>query len=917
MKSARRSMLIQGSLVGLVLLGLAYFAWQRNHFPAARTYEGKTLDQWLEELDDPASDVSERAADALVNVGAEAVPLLLDACEQGGLRLHRRAAAALVRVGALAAPGLADALKDKAQHQRVAVALVRLGPVAVGPLREALLEDKGGDAAAYFLGSIGPRAADAVPDLIAVLERSSSSTTLRSQAVFALGRIGEPSEAIVPALIAALKDSKKEVREQSVIALGWIGSPTQEVVSALTVALKDKETIIAIKACRVLSLLGSSEAAPPLLAVFQDDRPEVAIEAGRALWRLGPKAAPIVPALLSAAQGPIDKSAPVRELLASFGVDVVPELEKELRANEATRREAAADVLGRIGPPARAAVPGLLAALKDQSSSAALMAAMALAQIDSTRGGAAVKLLTDALDVPSAASALANIGPNARAAVPDLIAALKPRKQTAQDELIRLNARLALARIGVPAVPALIEALKDKREGVAPLAGGALGWVLPPPKEAVPALRIALKNDRAHAAVYAHSLGQLGPLALPAVPELTDLLTDAATRPEAVVALVRIDPEQARSVVPQLVKDLQGEDEKQRQAAVQALARIGPAAQAAAEAISDLLRDRLLTEREIVDLQANWAGAMSGLIDLLKDPEVERRKLAIFALEQTGAEARAALKPLIAALSDRDDEVRAGAAHVLEQVGSEASEAVPALIANLQVPQMPVRYAAADALRAIGAAAKEGRRPLLECLFDPEEHVRYAAALSLGGIDPHFTQAVPALRDALNDLSPLVQLAAIDSLIHIDRGHSMDSVPLLITLCAKPDDLRVRFRAVEGLNELAPHQAKQAVPWLRVEMTVIDPEFNFLYAARVLARIDASQASRVILALASELRPVDLVGTRRRAILRTLGQFGSKAREVVPEIEFMLYDSTPGVRSEAIQALRAIHPTRVKQLGLD
>ncbi|HEY7331176.1 MAG TPA: HEAT repeat domain-containing protein [Gemmataceae bacterium] len=917
MKSTRRSMLIQSGLLALVLLVLAYWVWQGNRSPAPRTYEGKTLDQWLEDLDDPDYHVSERAADVLVNVGADAVPLLLDACEQGGPRLHRRAAAVLVRLGASAARGLATALKDKAQPQRVAVALVRLGPVAVGPLREALLEEKGGEAAAYILGLIGPRAADAVPDLIAAVQRASSSTALRGQAVFALGRIGEPSEAIVPALITALKDSKKEVREQAVIALGWIGSPTHEVVSALTAALNDKETIIAIKVCRVLSLLGSSEATPDLLTVLQSDRHEVAVEAGRALWRLGPKAAPIVPMLLSAAQGPIDKAAPARDLLASFGPDVVPDLVKQLRANEAARREAAADVLGRIGPPARAAVPDLLAALKDQSSSVALMAAMALAQIDSTRGGAAVKLLTDALDVPGAALALANIGPSARAAVPDLIAALKPRKQTAQDELIRLNARLALSRIGAPAVPALIDALKAKREGVAPLAGGALGWILPPPKVAISALRIAIKNDRAHAAVYANSLGQLGPLALPAVPELTDLLTDAATRPEAAVALVGIDPEQSKTVVPQLVKDLQGDDEKQRQAAVLAVARIGPAAQAAAEALTDLLRDRLLTEREIIALQANWARALPGLIDLLKDPEVERRKLAIFALAQTGTAAQAALEPLIAALSDRDDEVRAEAAHVLEQIGSEAAEAVPALIANLQVPQTRVRYTAAEALRAIGAAAKEARRPLLECLFDPDEHVRYAAALALGGIDPAFTEAMPALRDALNDPSPLVRLAAIDSLIHIDRTNCMDSVPLLITLSAKPDDLRVRFRAVEGLYELAPDQAKQAVPWLLVEMTVVDAEFNFLYAARVLARIDSSQASRVILALASALRPVDLVGSRRRAILRTLGQFGPKARDVVPEIEFMLYDSTPGVRSEAIQALRAIHPARVKQLGLD
>jgi HEAT repeat protein len=925
MKSARRSMLIQGGLPALVLLIVAYFAWQRYHEPAPRTYEGKTLDQWIEDLDDPNYHVSERAADALESAGAEAVPVLLEACEQGGIRLHRRAAAVLVRSSAPAAPALAAALQDKAKQPLVEVALVRLGPAAVPALRKALTEERGGEAAAHTLGLIGPLAAAAKPDLIAVLNQHHLPTALRSQAAFALGRIGEapdrpdagPTGNVVPALITALADSKKEVRGQAVMALGWISPPARQAAPALIAALKDEDAMVATKACQALSIIGDAQAAPALLAVFQGDRPEVAAEAGRALWRLGPKADSVVPALLSLAQGPLAQAAPARELLASFGPRIVGELVKALHADEATQREAAADVLGRIGPPARPAVPALLAALKDKSSAVALVAAMALSQIDPTRGGAAVRVLVDALDVPGAALALANIGPGARAAVPSLIAALKPRQDIAHHELTRLNARLALARIGRPAVPALIEALKDKREGVAPLAGWALGCVLPPPKEAVSALRAALKNDRAHAAVYAHALGQLGPLALPAVPELTDLLTDAASQPEAAVALMHIDPQQARVTVPPLVKDLQGDDEKRRQAAVSAVARMGTAAQPAAQALTELLRDRLLSEMDIIALQSNWTAALPGLIDLLQDPEADFRKRAIFALQQTGPAACAALKPLIVALSDRDSAVRVGAAGVLRSIGPKASEAVPALIANLQAREPAVREAAADALGCIEAGAKEASQPLLECLFDPDEQVRYAAALALGRIDPHFTKAVPALRDALSDPSAMVRLAAIDSLSRIDRASCKDCIPLLVALSTKPHDLKVRFRAVEGLYELAPDEAKQAVPWLSIEMTFVDLEGNFLYAARVLARIDSSQASKIVLDLAATLRPVDPVGSRRRAILQTLGEFGPKAREVVPEIEFLLYDDTPGVRAEALRALRAIHPERVKQLGLD
>jgi hypothetical protein len=86
MKSARGSTILQGILLALTLLGLSYWAWQRYHQPPEPTYEGKTLDQWIEDLSDPDYAVSDRAADVLVTIGPDAVPILLTAREQGDLR---------------------------------------------------------------------------------------------------------------------------------------------------------------------------------------------------------------------------------------------------------------------------------------------------------------------------------------------------------------------------------------------------------------------------------------------------------------------------------------------------------------------------------------------------------------------------------------------------------------------------------------------------------------------------------------------------------------------------------------------------------------------------------------------------------------------------------------------------------------
>ena len=81
---------------------------------------------------------------------------------------------------------------------------------------------------------------------------------------------------------------------------------------------------------------------------------------------------------------------------------------------------------------------------------------------------------------------LSRLGPEARAAVPALIAALK------KDRLVRKNAALALGQIGPgarDAVPALSEALGDSEWAVRRQAALALGQIGPEARKAIPALQ--------------------------------------------------------------------------------------------------------------------------------------------------------------------------------------------------------------------------------------------------------------------------------------------------------------------------------------------------------------------------------------------------------------------------------------------
>jgi HEAT repeat protein len=923
MKSSRGLTLTQGGLLALVLAGLAYWAWDRYHRPSAPTYEGQTLAQWATELSDPEYAVSDRAADALVHAGADAVPTLLEACASKDIRLHRRAAAGLVRTGAPAAPELVAALWN-GPNDRVETGLVRMGPDAVPALIDALKEEKVGPEAARVLGLIGPRAADAVPPLIEVLRQKGGGAKLRAEAAGALGRIGVPAEEVAPVLIAALQDNNAGVREQTAHSLIWMGPPGRAAVPALIADLKDDEPKVASAACLALAQIGDAGAVPALLETFQGKRARVAEAAGFALRQLRPNAKVVVSAILPLAKGASPQADRARVLLASLGPTSVPALTDALRDNDPAVRQAAAEVLGLLGPVARESVPALTGVLKDKTPATALAAALSLAWIDPTRTDA-VPLLADALDNPAATEALGAIGPGARTAVPALIAALKPRKGGENNDLLRAGARYALARIGPPAVRELIAALKDNNEGVASAAAEALGWILPPQKAAVGPLREAMKRDKAQAGAFALALGQLGPVARDAVADLTALLADADARPQAAVALVRIDPEQVAKVVPLLIEDLKGQEPKRRQGAVTALANLGGAAQPAAAALAQRIKDPELTGAVQMALRGMGTGAMPVLGGLLKDPNPELRRFAFDALARIGPAARDAVTPLLGALRDPDPRTRSAAAQILEGIGPDARAAIPYLIESLMDPHGEVRATAASALGHFGPDAKEARLPLRECLLDPDKDVRYAAALALGRIDPTYVEAVPNLRDTLHDAYPGPRLAAIDSLARIEPARIKDTVPILIALSQAPDYL-TRFKAVEGLVELAPEEAKTAVPMLDGALNDVDPDVRHR-AARLLERIERPKNDqektpeyqrvlrRIVLALAASLRDRDPAA--RAAIAHALGELGAKAREASPMLVILLHDGEPAVRKEAAGSLRSIDPQTAKRFGID
>jgi serine/threonine protein kinase len=197
--------------------------------------------------------------------------------------------------------------------------------------------------------------APAVPPEVTELMGSLGATdaNTRWKAAEALGNIGAPAGAAVPALIGLLGDRQETVRWRTAEALGKIGPQAATAVPALVRALSETG-LTATESAKALGRIGSGarEAVPALAGGLRNPDVYFRREVAKALVRIGPDAAGAVPALIDA-----------------------------LRDKDKVVRLEAARALGRMGGAARSAVPALTAAARDSDDLVKRAAAQSLEAI--------------------------------------------------------------------------------------------------------------------------------------------------------------------------------------------------------------------------------------------------------------------------------------------------------------------------------------------------------------------------------------------------------------------------------------------------------------------------------------------------------------------------------------------------------
>lgn len=292
-------------------------------------YQGKRLSYWVNALKQRNEKSRLQAEQALVSIGAPAVPALIAALKDP--QLQDEAAAVLGKIGAAAkdaVPALADPILrgDVFLGSPCKNALKAIGEPAVPGLIEAMATSSNATELAYLMSEIG---APAVPGLIRLLEKASIPEP-RVAAAMAMGYMRQAGQEGVPALTAALQDKEALVRRAAARALGDIGSATPPMMTALKAALSDPDDGVRYSAGESLLQLGvSGVEAVPLLIRRIEGRGNVR-SALRALGEIGPPAK-----------------------------DAVATLIKTLKDRDLNVRILAAQALGKIGPAAREAVPAL------------------------------------------------------------------------------------------------------------------------------------------------------------------------------------------------------------------------------------------------------------------------------------------------------------------------------------------------------------------------------------------------------------------------------------------------------------------------------------------------------------------------------------------------------------------------------
>ena len=550
----------------------------------------------------------------------------------------------------------------------------------------------------------------------------------------------------------------------------------------------------------------------------------------------------------------------------------IPALRKALEFGDEKSRVQALEILGKIGHPAREAIPAVADILRNEKEEdyVRTLAAWAL-------GLFGVKKIA----VPALVSVLGDDNQNIRIEAIKAIVRLDAREvitdliKISQDEDLTIREEVSKAFD-------ILEA-NAKKKGAA---------VLKVDTNMIVNTLILLMEENPEDGYYVRALGRMGPEAKKAVPSLITRLKETddgqmkewvsealgwiATR-QVFNSLKEEDVDSAKTV-DVLVACLENDDPAVRRVAVLLLGK---------------------TESK---------KAAAALIAVLGDEDARVRELAVKAIKRMELTSKAAIGGLSKILADGTEEtsVRKLAAQALGKIGSSA---LKGLTGVLDDPNAKIRLLVLEVILLMGPEAQAAFKRISKVLGSEMEGVdgKRKAAEILAGLDPK--RAVDPLSKALLNKSEVIEvkMMAADLLAGIDSGKAEASLTKSFLNASEERVLRITLGNIFGEKK-----TDKAIGTLsRVLLRESDEIEIRAVVAEILGDTESKRAVGPLLKTYNKAKDASL----RLACVRSLGKLGEKAKAAFKPIADSRVELAGNLLAAAEEVLVKIDAGRVKQLA--
>jgi len=609
---------------------------------------------------------------------------------------------------------------------------------------------------------------------------------IREHTLHTIGTLGSMAKPLTPDVLKLCLSPELNVHRVAFDTLRAVGGAEPLEITAM---LASKRHDIVRLAAEQLSSFSKipEEAVPNLIVGLKDKSPAIRTPCAAALATLGPKAAPALDALIKAINETypkeVDPTVIIPEVsadaaywnaLVAIGEPAVIPTAGLLKHSNPYVRTYAAQALGEIGEPSKAAADKLKAALNDDFGNVAIEVACTLCRIGEGKENA-VELVKKAMNAPNsvaqtAIEAIPRMGDAGKSLIPVALEKLKSENPYARYAAVGVVGTLEPAE-AAKYVPELAKLATDAGAGIPDatptqeLRAGReirqrvivvltrLGPLASPAAEAI-GKAIPNEADSGLRDQFIEVLVSMGAGAKPAFPALLAIAADTNTQPERrahlfdVLTLIAPGSKEVSVIV------LKAAGEAGSPIRLVAISRMGKFDPMPPDVLTKLV-DMATTDRTTnVRFAALRALAAAGVRAKPVRADVEKiaggtipefaltAKVALAGIDGNVATAAGDVR---AGLIDKNAQVRLAAVDALLLVGPEASD-VPVLQKLMLERGDKAKEAAAMCVGRLGPAGKDAVPQLMRLLDDREGNVRIAAATALGDIGPAAKEAIEKLR---------------------------------------------------------------------------------------------------------------------------------------------------------------------------